>query len=57
MKSKRASKVDAELKAIPKSRPLDPNRETIRAMKAARRGNLVTVGSVDELLADLNRDD
>ncbi len=57
MKSKRASKVDAELKAIPKSRPLDPNRETIRAMKAARRGNLVTVGSVDALIAELNEDD
>ena len=57
MKSKKASGVDAEPKATRKSQPPDPGLETIRAMKAARRGNLVTVGSVDELLADLNRDD
>jgi len=33
--------------------PLVPNEETIEAMKAARRGDVVTVGSVDDLLADL----
>lgn len=37
--------------------PLVPNEETIAAMKAARRGELVTVGGVDELLADLHADD
>lgn len=34
--------------------PLVPNNETIEAMKAARRGELVTVGSVDNLLEKLN---
>ena len=34
--------------------PLVPNDETTKAMKAARRGDLVTVGSVDDLLADLH---
>ncbi len=37
--------------------PLVPNAETIEAMRAARRGDLVTVGSVDDLVADLNADD
>ena len=37
--------------------PLVPNAETIEAMRAARRGDLVTVGSVKDLLADLNADD
>ena len=37
--------------------PLVPNDETIEAMKAARRGDLITVGGVDELMADLNADD
>ena len=37
--------------------PLVPNEETIEAMKAARRGELVEVGVVDELMADLNADD
>jgi DNA-damage-inducible protein J len=43
-------------KALPFD-PLVPNPETIEAMKAARRGDLVTVGSVDDLMADLNADD
>jgi DNA-damage-inducible protein J len=43
-------------KALP-FEPLVPNAETVEAMKAARRGDLVTVGSVDDLLADLNADD
>jgi DNA-damage-inducible protein J len=34
--------------------PLMPNAETVEAMKAARRGELVTVGSIDDLLADLH---
>ncbi|MDE0057128.1 MAG: type II toxin-antitoxin system RelB/DinJ family antitoxin [Defluviicoccus sp.] len=37
--------------------PLVPNRETIEAIKAARRAELVTVGSVDDLMAELNEDD
>lgn len=37
--------------------PLVPNAETIAAMQAARRGDVVTVGGVDDLLADLNADD
>ncbi|MFZ2445636.1 MAG: type II toxin-antitoxin system RelB/DinJ family antitoxin [Syntrophobacteraceae bacterium] len=37
--------------------PLVPNRETIEAMKAARRGELVSVGSIDNLFSDLNADD
>ena len=37
--------------------PLVPNAETIEAMRAARRGDLVAVGGVDKLLADLNADD
>ena len=36
---------------------LAPNDETIEAMKAARRGELVAVGDVDGLMADLNADD
>jgi DNA-damage-inducible protein J len=31
-----------------------PNAETVEAMKAARRGELITVGSIDNLLADLH---
>ena len=34
-----------------------PNAETVEAMKAARRGELVEVGSVDNLLANLQADD
>lgn len=37
--------------------PLVPNDETIAAMEAARRGELVAVGDVDGLMADLNADD
>lgn len=37
--------------------PLVPNAETIEAMKAARAGDLVTVGGVDDLLSDLNAAD
>lgn len=43
-------------KALPFD-PLVPNEETIEAMKAARRGDLVTVGRADDLLADLHADD
>jgi DNA-damage-inducible protein J len=46
----------AKDKALP-FEPLAPNAETIEAMRDARRGELVTVGSTDELLASLNADD
>jgi DNA-damage-inducible protein J len=37
--------------------PLIPNEETVEAMKAARRGDMVKVDRVDQLLADLHADD
>jgi DNA-damage-inducible protein J len=43
-------------KALP-FEPLVPNAETVEAMRAARRGELVAVGSLDGLLRDLNADD
>jgi DNA-damage-inducible protein J len=46
----------AKEKALP-FEPLVPNAETIEAMKAARRGEVVTVGSPDQLVASLNEDD
>jgi DNA-damage-inducible protein J len=46
----------AKEKALP-FEPLIPNEETIKAMRAARRGETVTVGSVDNLLASLNDED
>jgi DNA-damage-inducible protein J len=46
----------AKEKALP-FEPLIPNDETIEAMKAARRGEVVTAGSPDELMASLNEDD
>ena len=42
-------------KALP-FEPLVPNAETVEAMKAARRGDLVTVGKPSNLLASLNAD-
>lgn len=37
--------------------PLIPNGETTEAIEAARRGEVVKVGDVDDLLADLHTDD
>ena len=37
--------------------PLVPNEETVAAMQAAERGELITVGDIDGLMADLNADD
>ena len=37
--------------------PLIPNAETVEAMKAARRGELVKVGTLENLVADLHEDD
>ena len=42
-------------KALP-FEPLGPNAETVEAMRAARRGELVTVGHPSNLLASLNAD-
>jgi DNA-damage-inducible protein J len=46
----------AKEKALP-FEPLVPNAETIKAMSAARRGELTTVDSVDNLLESLNTDE
>ena len=46
----------AKEKALP-FEPLVPNAETIEAMKAARRGEVVTAGSPDKLVESLNEDD
>jgi DNA-damage-inducible protein J len=45
----------AKEKALPFA-PLVPNRETIDAMKAARRGDLTTAGPPEKLLTSLNAD-
>ena len=45
----------AKEKALP-FEPLVPNKATLRAMRAARRGEVVEVGSADKLLASLNED-
>ncbi|MCU0836423.1 MAG: type II toxin-antitoxin system RelB/DinJ family antitoxin [Chromatiaceae bacterium] len=37
--------------------PLIPNRKTVEAMKEARRGQLQSFDSVDDLMADLNAED
>ena len=42
-------------KALP-FEPLVPNAETIDAMRAARRGDLVTAGKPGDLLASVNAD-
>jgi DNA-damage-inducible protein J len=36
---------------------LVPNQETIEAMKAARRGDVVKIGSMENLLTDLHAED
>ena len=43
----------AREKALP-FEPLVPNAKTIEAIKAARRGNLITASSLDNLLTELN---
>lgn len=43
-------------KALP-FEPLTPNAETIEAMRAVRRGEVVKVGKPDNLLASLNEGD
>jgi DNA-damage-inducible protein J len=46
----------AKEKALP-FEPLVPNEETVEAMRAARRGELVTAGTPDNLLETLNARD
>jgi DNA-damage-inducible protein J len=46
----------AKERALP-FEPLVPNAETVEAMKAARRGELVKAGKPDNLIARLNADD
>jgi DNA-damage-inducible protein J len=46
----------AKEKALP-FEPLIPSKETIEAMKAARRGDLIAVDSIDNLLSSLNEND
>ena len=46
----------AREKALP-FEPLVPNKETIQAMKQARRCSLPSFATPDELMADLNADD
>ena len=41
----------------PDSRALAPNRTTVAAIEAARRGDVVELGSPADALAELNRDD
>jgi len=52
------ARIRAHLKeeAIPPFDLPSPNAETVEAMEAARRGELVKVGSVENLLADLHAD-
>lgn len=45
----------AHEKSLPFS-PLIPNAKTIKSLKASSKGDLVTVGSIDNLLRDLNAD-
>jgi DNA-damage-inducible protein J len=49
-------KEEATERALP-FEPLMPNAETVAAMKAARRGEFVKVGSVKNLMDDLHADD
>lgn len=46
----------AQDKALP-FEPLIPNAETIAAMEESRRGDLIRVGTVADLMAELNADD
>lgn len=46
----------AREKALP-FEPLTPNKETIEAMRAARRGDLIAVDSIEHLLSSLNEND
>ena len=42
---------------MPHFRCVEPNEETLAAIADAERGDLITVGTVADLIADLNEDD
>ena len=42
---------------MPHFQCFDPNEETLAAMSEARQGDLVSIGGVDDLMAELNEDD
>ena len=42
---------------MPHFRCFEPNEETLTAIAEAEQGDLITVGTVDELMAELNEDD
>ena len=44
-------------KRMPYFECIQPNEETLAAMAEAARGELVTIGTVADLMADLNEDD
>jgi DNA-damage-inducible protein J len=46
----------AQEKAMP-FEPLIPNADTIEAIMEARAGKLISVGTLEDLMADLNADD
>lgn len=50
-----SEKMRLRKKALP-FEPLIPNEETIEAMKSTRRGEVVAIGNVNNLLANLNED-
>ena len=48
---------NSESATDPDSGQLSPNRTTVDAIESARRGDLVTVGSPDDALKELNKDE
>ena len=42
---------------MPHFQCLDPNEEALAAMAEVERGDLVAIGGVDDLMAELNEDD
>ncbi len=42
---------------MPHLQCIEPNRETLAAIEDAERGDLITVGTIAELMIDLNEDD
>lgn len=58
MKKSGRKPLKADIKKIKTHQePFVPNEKTIRAMKGTRHGKLITIGSVDNLLAKLNDED
>ena len=42
---------------MPHFQCIEPNEETLAAMEEAERGELITIGTVSDLMAELNEDD